>query len=615
MKRYLIPIFLLAGCILVSSAFASGSSWQYQFPANGATMVNPTTSIILRSADSLESKLVNSSLIVVEGTRSGRHTGKVTLASDRRTITFKAATPFLYSEWVTVSIKGVRSVHNMMLDSLGFRFKIALELPKHVAAIESSTDPVTASPVFEPVMLAAASKEGDRTLSTSLTGNDSLPRNFIITGRSDNPSSGKIFLANFAASFAVTPPPGYLMILNNDGSPVFSHLLKAHAFDFKVQPNGLLTYYDSQSGLFYGLDSNYEVVDSFKANDGYSTDPHELRVLPNGNFLTISFDTQRVDMSQMVTAGNPDARVVGAVIQEQDKDRNVLFLWRSWDHFKVTDATHENLLDATIDYVHANAIEVTSDGNILLSSRHLDEITKIDRTTGAILWRMGGKNNQFTFTNDTLGFSHQHCIRELPNGHYTLFDNGNFHVPMFSRALEISVDEPKKEVTKVWEYRKDTNLYSAAMGSVERLPDGNTLIGWGIKGTPAVTEVRPDNSVALEFSLKPTNVSYRAFRFPWPDKANAGVKPAAAGGVTLSQNYPNPFNPSTTIAFHLVQAGETTLDVLDPMGRVAGTLLNAKLEAGDHSVTFVANGLESGIYFYRLRSGSVIKIQKMVLVK
>ena len=56
------------------------------------------------------------------------------------------------------------------------------------------------------------------------------------------------------------------------------------------------------------------------------------------------------------------------------------------------------ILAATIiDYCHTNAIEQDNDGNILISSRNMDEITKINRITGQIIWRLGGKNNQFEF--------------------------------------------------------------------------------------------------------------------------------------------------------------------------------------------------------------------------
>jgi len=91
-------------------------------------------------------------------------------------------------------------------------------------------------------------------------------------------------------------------------------------------------------------------------------------------------------------------------------------------------------------------ISYDNDGNLLISSRHLDEITKINRTTGSIIWRLGGKNNQFAFPNDSLGFSHQHAIRRIGNENILLFDNGNFRgisgsqpdttAEFYSRAVE-----------------------------------------------------------------------------------------------------------------------------------------------------------------------------------
>ena len=73
-----------------------------------------------------------------------------------------------------------------------------------------------------------------------------------------------------------------------------------------------------------------------------------------------------------------------------------------------------------------------------------------NRNTGAIIWRLGGKNNQFSFINDTIGFSHQHAIRRLENGNISLFDNGNYHSPPFSRAIEYSLNENNKTATLVW---------------------------------------------------------------------------------------------------------------------------------------------------------------------
>jgi hypothetical protein len=85
----------------------------------------------------------------------------------------------------------------------------------------------------------------------------------------------------------------------------------------------------------------------------------------------------------------------------------------------------------------------------------------------------------------------------------------------------------------------------------------------------------------------------------------------------LSQNYPNPFNPSTTIKFSLTNAEivNTKLVVFNAIGQQVAELVNQPLSAGTHEVVFNANNLPSGIYFYRLQSGSFVETKKMVLLK
>jgi hypothetical protein len=317
-------------------------------------------------------------------------------------------------------------------------------------------------------------------------------------------------------------------------------------------------------------------------------------------------------MSKIVQGGNPNATVIGFIIQELDEYKIVIFQWRSWDHFKITDATHENLQDSIIDYVHGNSIDLDYDGNILISSRHMDEITKIDRQTGDIMWRLGGKNNQFTFTNDTLRFSHQHAFRRLrdkPNL-YTLFDNGNFHTPNFSRAVEYSLDQNNKTCTLVWQFRHGDSVYARAMGYTQRLSNGNTVIGWG-STTPTMTEVDPNGKVVYELTFPIGVFSYRAYRLTWSEGAH---KPYP-GSYSLHQNFPNPFNPITTIRYDISDDGFVSLKIYDMLGRTVKTLVSENLTKGKYSVSFNADGLASGVYFYKLVVNDYTESRKMMLVK
>jgi hypothetical protein len=357
----------------------------------------------------------------------------------------------------------------------------------------------------------ATDLRGDLPSSRTASEGFQLPPDFpnVTVLHSDRPTPGSILLSPYIGS------NGYLMILDNDGNPEFFRRMDTRAVDFKKQPNGLLTYFLLSTREYYAMDNTYAVVDSFAAGNGYVADSHELRLLPNDHALLMSYDPQMVDMSQIVENGDPEAVVIGLVLQELDSAHNVVFQWRSWDHFQITDAGDSvDLTAGRVDYVHGNAIDVDFDGNLLVSSRHLDEITKICRQTGDVIWRLGGKANEFALVNDNVWFSRQHGIRRLANGHLILFDNGNLNDPAESRAVEYEIDEDRRVLTKIWEYRNTPSTYSALMGFAQRLPNANTLIAWG-GATPTLTEVRPDGSKALELTLDESIWTYRAFRHQW----------------------------------------------------------------------------------------------------
>jgi hypothetical protein len=105
-------------------------------------------------------------------------------------------------------------------------------------------------------------------------------------------------------------------------------------------------------------------------------------------------------------------------------------------------------------------------------------------------------------------------------------------------------------------------------------------------------------------------------------KSSTGVKdqPTVAYVYELTQNYPNPFNPSTMINYSLAKAGPVTLKVFDVLGREVATLVNGEVQsAGNHQVAFststLAHGASSGVYFYRIESGSFRDVKKMMLIK
>jgi hypothetical protein len=93
------------------------------------------------------------------------------------------------------------------------------------------------------------------------------------------------------------------------------------------------------------------------------------------------------------------------------------------------------------------------------------------------------------------------------------------------------------------------------------------------------------------------------------------IRSILPGQYDLSQNYPNPFNPSTTIRYSVPTAGKVLLKVYNILGQVVATIVNTQQAAGTYNVVFDASRLSSGIYFYRISSGSFVQVKKMLLIK
>jgi hypothetical protein len=83
----------------------------------------------------------------------------------------------------------------------------------------------------------------------------------------------------------------------------------------------------------------------------------------------------------------------------------------------------------------------------------------------------------------------------------------------------------------------------------------------------------------------------------------------------LEQNYPNPFNPSTTIKYQIPNNGLVTMKIYDITGQEVKTLVNESQTKGRYEINFDAGNLSTGVYFYRLTSGSFTKSMKMLLIK
>jgi len=491
-----------------SAMFNSADSLlpEYVSPIDNASFVSKGTSIAVRYGPILNEANLSGLGFAVQGRESGAHPGRALLADDRKTIIFKPDQAFSPGEEVQVSIDSLSLDDQTAYSPLSFKFSVAKN--QQPGGVGASSQPGNVTPVSA--------------FPDDLTVPQDIPHFTVSPAASASDAEGYIFVAPIPWTQAGVGV--YLLILDGQGQLVYYQPMSSalNAYDFKAQPNGRLSYFSQKDSAYYVMDSHYQTIETYQAGNGYTTDLHDLQFLPNGNALLMAYDAETVDMSQIVAGGKPDAVVTGLIIQELDPSRNVVFQWRSWDHVAYSDTT-SSLTEPTIDLVHGNAIALANDGNLLLSSRNLSEITKISLKTGEVLWRLGGKANQFTFVNDQ-PFAFQHDIRQLPNGDLTLFDNhGSAQTAAPSRGVEYRMDEVRKTVTKVWEYQPSTPqpIFGMFMGDVQRLADGNTFLDWGAASNSpgyqfvTMNEVDPNGQPVFQLSFDQPYVSYRAFRSPW----------------------------------------------------------------------------------------------------
>lgn len=285
---------------------------------------------------------------------------------------------------------------------------------------------------------------------------------------------------------------------------------------------GASTGWEPVNGRYVEFTSDGEVVQSYTAGPPYYTDPHEIVLAAAGTpaerVLLFGYDLRRIDLTAL--GGRLDQLVAGHTILRQSPSGTVEFLWSAWDNFSVQDwvAIPLNVAQlSSIDFDHPNSLAIDRDGNYIVSFASLTEITKIDAVTGQILWRFGGRHNQFTILGDPLGgFGIQHDVRLLDNGDLILYDNGTFHSPQQSRAVEYRLDTRLMTATLVWEYRHMPAVFTPFVGSVQRFRNGNTLVGFGAAGL--MTEVTPDGQVVWEGRVtvagRPLTLFYRVRKLP-----------------------------------------------------------------------------------------------------
>lgn len=512
--KYQFIIFLLfTVCTIQSQA-----QFSYVSPLPGSEYHHPKTNLIFRAGALLDPSSVSSNqLLEISGSQSGVHSWKPVLAEGRILI-IQPDVAFTWGETVQVVLHSLlRKADGSQVEGIAFSFTISNEMSAEQKSryLESRSDEWPYN----------QQSNGANKLPEECSI-DSLPGYQIVIN--NNPAPGQIFHNN--QSDDKKDSNSFPTIIENDGTLIWACDMGISGHDFKINYNGYLTYFNYPYNGWIVLDSNLMAIDSIQCGNGYEmeTNGHDIVMYPDGHTFVFAYNPQIVDMSQIVPGGKPDALVKGLVIQELNSNKEVIFQWRSWDHFLITDATDlDPLTGSIVDPVHGNAMEREADGNLLLSSRNMSEITKINLETGDIIWRMGGENNEFDFINDNIpqNFSHQHDIRRTANGNVTLFNNGVGLPIQQSSAKEYQLNEINKTATLVWYYEHPkvglAYVYGTGSGSVQRLDNGNTLISWG-KTTntnaeiPNYTEVDANNNITWEFRFNDgLQRGYRVHRYIW----------------------------------------------------------------------------------------------------
>jgi hypothetical protein len=407
--------------------------------------------------------------------------------------------------------------------------------------------------------------------------------------------------------------------MDSDGNIIYTEDMGLKGWAWKVNENNQITYFDRQSKGWFVMDSLENITDTVYCQNGYQADNHDFLALENGNYVIFAYDEQPYATDTISPDGSSNASVSGLVIQELDPDHNVVFEWKSWDHFFMSNYPNINFNPNGIDFLHCNAIDIDEDGHFLISNRNISEITKIHRTTGEIIWRFGGSQSDFEFTND-YPFSKQHCIKSLGNNHYLLFDNGNQSDTYTggikrSRGVEYALDLNDFTATKTWDYVHSDSLFTPSIGSIQRLDNGNTLINFGnnqnIERGSVVIEVDANNNVVFELEMDNGQNIYCANKANWNfyTEPVVSIKPLINSTIKV---YPNPSKSTFNIRGNEKMIDEIEIKIFNLSGKNVFTKL-----LGFDEVEYplaIHHNLSPGNYNLQLSTSKDIFLKKLSIV-
>lgn len=342
-------------------------------------------------------------------------------------------------------------------------------------------------------------------------------------------SDGYVFLGPWGGRPQGGNDPGPLMV-DDQAEPVWFHPVTGnqqatHRWATNFRPwvyrgasvlgwwEGYVVHDGFGQGTGMLVDSSYRKVARIHAANGRQMDMHEFSLTPQGTALFTCYpEIVRADLSSV--GGSADGTVLSPVFQEVDIGTGKLLLeWRGLDHIPLTDSYLP--VSEPFDYMHLNAVSVAPDGHLVVSARHTWSIYKLDRRTGRVIWRLGGKRSDFALDKKAT-FAWQHDGRQPAPGTISMFDNGSngfINVERHSRGLVLGVDEVRRTVKSAQEYIHPKPLLAVAMGNLQLLPAGEAIVGWGSE--PYLSDFSQDGSRLGDAHMLSGYKSYRSYVLPW----------------------------------------------------------------------------------------------------
>ena len=378
------------------------------------------------------------------------------------------------------------------------------------------------------------------------------------------------------------------LIVGTAGQPVWFHPVPSNqwASNFRVQQyrgHPVLTWWQGGVAFGYGtghgeiFDSSYRELARVQGGFGRHIDLHEFRLTPQGTAL-VTCTPQAVSVDLSSVGGPRSGQVFESIVQEIDvQSGRVLLEWQSLKHISVAESYLP--VGNPYDYLHLNSIDVMPDGNLLVSARNTCALYKLDRRTGRVIWRLGGKRSDFAIGRGAQ-FFWQHHAQSLGPGTISLFDDGAGPVrsETQSRGLVLKFDRRHRNVHVARAYRHPQPVLAYAMGSVQPLPTGNVVVGWG---NELVSEFAPNGQLLADFSLPVHNASYRGFRCAWrgmPANRPAVVPDTSGGKTKLYVSW----NGATGVVAWLVSAGSSP-SALKPVKAVTRSGFETAIPMGSAS--------------------------------